>query len=116
MIKITKGTFGYFDGRRIIPTTEADGPQNWDPDLEARLVARGIAEYVGAEPKVEAEPEVEDDSLENKSAKELKAVAESMGLSTKGISKKQDLIALIEGAETVEDGEAPPAFEAADPV
>ena len=47
MVEIIKGTFGYFDGRRIIPVSAKDGPQNWDPDLEQRLVARGIAKYVG---------------------------------------------------------------------
>ena len=27
MIQIIKGTFGYYNGRKVIPITEADGPQ-----------------------------------------------------------------------------------------
>ena len=28
MIQITAGTFGYYNGRKVIPITNADGPQN----------------------------------------------------------------------------------------
>ena len=38
MIQIIKGTFGYYNGRKVIPITEADGPQKFDDELEARLV------------------------------------------------------------------------------
>ena len=39
MIQIIKGTFGYYNGRKVIPITEADGPQKFDDELEARLVS-----------------------------------------------------------------------------
>ena len=43
MIQIIKGTFGYYNGRKVIPITEADGPQKFDDELEARLVKEGVA-------------------------------------------------------------------------
>ena len=57
MIQIIKGTFGYYNGRKVIPITEADGPQKFDDELEARLVKEGVAKYIGeqAEP---AQPEM----------------------------------------------------------
>ena len=71
MIRIVKGTFGYFDGRRVVPVTAADGPQSYDPELEARLVSEGVAEYVAHEadhrvtvtPHVEVSVEVEADQI-----------------------------------------------------
>ena len=38
MIQIIAGTFGYYNGRKVVPITNADGPQKFDPELEARLV------------------------------------------------------------------------------
>ena len=37
MIQIIKGTFGYYNGRKIVFITEADGPQTFDPELEDEL-------------------------------------------------------------------------------
>lgn len=119
MVEIIKGTFGYFDGRRIIPVSAKDGPQNWDPDLERRLVARGIAKYVDEveeptqaateEPAEVAELQTEDIDISKMTVKQLKAVAEQMGIDTKNLKKKADLIAAIEDA-------APPAFDAEDAI
>ena len=47
MIQIIQGTFGYYNGRKVIPITEADGPQKFDDELEARLVKEGVAKYIG---------------------------------------------------------------------
>ena len=47
MIQIIKGTFGYYNGRKVIPITEADDPQKFDDELEARLVKEGVAKYIG---------------------------------------------------------------------
>ncbi len=118
MVEIIKGTFGYFDGRRVVPVTAKDGPQKWDPDLERRLVARGIARYVESEkpaqkpteaPVEVAEVEEETVDVENMTVKQLKAVAAQMGIDTKPLKKKADLIAAIEDA-------APPAFDAGDAI
>lgn len=122
MVEIIKGTFGYFDGRRVVPVTIKDGPQNWDHDLERRLVARGIARYVDAnepaqkpaeapmeEPVEVAELQTEEVDISKMTVKQLKAVAEQMGIETKNLRKKSDLIAIIEDA-------APPAFDAEDAI
>ena len=64
MIQIIAGTFGYYNGRKVVPITNADGPQKFDPELEARLVKQGVAKYVDEQPvapapaaKPEQEPE-----------------------------------------------------------
>ena len=50
MIEIIAGTFGYYNGRKVIPITKEDGPQQFDPELEARLVKQGVAKYVDEQP------------------------------------------------------------------
>ena len=47
--------------------------------------------------------------VENMTVKQLKAVAEQMGIDTKNLRKKADLIAVIEEA-------TPPAFDAGDAI
>ena len=62
MIQIIAGTFGYYNGRKVVPITNADGPQKFDPELEARLVKKGVAKYVDEKPVAPApaaEPERE---------------------------------------------------------
>ena len=54
MIQIIKGTFGYYNGRKVIPITEADGPQKFDDELEARLVKEGVAKYIGEQDPITA--------------------------------------------------------------
>lgn len=114
MIRIVKGTFGYFDGRRVVPVTAADGPQSYDPELEARLVSEGVAEYVAHEADhrvtvtphvdihidVEADPEPEADepALEDMTRAELAELAESYGIRP-GKMTKAKLIEAIEEAE-----------------
>ena len=50
MIQIIAGAFGYYNGRKVVPITNADGPQKFDPELEARLVKKGVAKYVDEKP------------------------------------------------------------------
>lgn len=58
MIQIIAGTFGYYNGRKIVPVTPESGPQKFDPELEARLVKEGVAEYVsGEEAKTPEDPD-----------------------------------------------------------
>ena len=54
MIQIIAGTFGYYNGRKVVPITNADGPQKFDPELEARLVKQGVAKYVDEQPEAPA--------------------------------------------------------------
>lgn len=112
MVVIIKGTFGYYDGHKVVPVSKADGPQKWDEALEARLVARGIARYVDEPEKAvqastahdEAAPAEKD--LAEMSYKELKALAKERGIT--GNLKKAELIAALE--------EEPPVFDAGDAI
>lgn len=129
MIQIIKGTFGYYNGRKVIPITEADGPQKFDDELEARLVKEGVAKYIGelGETAEQPAPAPGDDADEapeyNEDMKldELKEVAARYGVDASAMRKKADVIAAIEAtkAEQPDDGaddEEPPQIGAADPV
>lgn len=97
MIRIIKGTFGWFDGRRVRPVTAVDGPQDLGPDLEARLVAEGVAEYVGDAPEAEAPR-----GIDEMTRAELEDMARSMGVPI-GKKTKAELADAIEEAEKVPD-------------
>lgn len=133
MIQIIKGTFGYYNGRKVIPITEADGPQKFDDELEARLVKEGVAKYIGEqtaptpgddadEPAstntaVDEAPEYDEDMKLD----ELKEVAARYGVDASAMRKKADVIAAIEAAKAEQsddgtDDEEPPQIGAADPV
>ena len=60
MIQIIAGTFGYYNGRKVIPITNQDGPKQFDPELEARLVKEGVAKYVDAAPAQAEDPNTPD--------------------------------------------------------
>jgi hypothetical protein len=146
MIQIIAGTFGYYNGRKVVPITNADGPQKFDPELEARLVKKGVAKYVDEKPVAPApaaesvrEPAAtsETDGTpaapeydEDMKLDELKEVAAAYGVDASAMRKKADVIAAIDKAkaggeivdetgdneEPPEDDEAPPEIGAADPV
>lgn len=142
MIEIIAGTFGYYNGRKVIPITKEDGPQKFDPELEARLVKQGVAKYVGEQPaaptpaeKPEQEPEATPETGdapavpeydEDMKLDELKEVAAAYGVDASAMRKKADVIAAIEEAKSAtdeaaddgqsDDGEEPPQIGAADPV
>ena len=137
MIQIIKGTFGYYNGRKVIPITEADGPQKFDDELEARLVKEGVAKYIGELGETAEQPAPGDDADEPASTNtaadeaaeynedmkldELKEVAARYGVDASAMRKKADVIAAIEAtkAEQPDDGaddEEPPQIGAADPV
>ena len=130
MIQIIKGTFGYYNGRKVIPITEADGPQKFDDELEARLVKEGVAKYIGelGETAEQPAPAPGDDADEPASTNtaadeapeynedmkldELKEVAARYGVDASAMRKKADVIAAIEATKA----EQPPQIGAADPV
>ncbi len=141
MIQITAGTFGYYNGRKVIPITNADGPQKFDPELEARLVKEGVAKYVDEQPAAPAsstEPEQQPEGLtesggaanlpeydEDMKLDELKEVAAAYGVDASSMRKKADVIDAIEEAKAsaneadddqTGDNEEPPQIGAADPV
>ena len=114
MIRITKGKFLWFDGRRRRVMEPKDGAFRADDALEARLVAEGVAEYADAtdpapdqpepepapEPVAETEAEVEDTEpdLADMTRAELAELAESLGIKPGKLTKAK-LIAAIEEAE-----------------
>lgn len=129
MIQIIAGTFGYYNGRKVVPITNADGPQKFDPELEARLVKQGVAKYVDEQP--EAAPETDDAPTappeydEDMKLDELKEVAAAYGVDASAMRKKADVIAAIKVAKAAAneadddqtgDNEEPPQIGAADPV
>lgn len=142
MIQIIKGTFGYYNGRKVIPITEADGPQKFDDELEARLVKKRVAKYVDEQPvapvpaeKSEQDPDGAPETGETPAAPEydedmkldeLKEVAAAYGVDASAMRKKADVIAAIEEAKEAAgeaadddqtgDNEEPPQIGAADPV
>lgn len=137
MIQIIKGTFGYYNGRKVIPITEADGPQKFDDELEARLVKEGVAKYIGelGETAEQPAPAPGDDEPASTNAAadeapeynedmkldELKEVAARYGVDASAMRKKADVIAAIEAAKAEQpddgaDDEEPPQIGAADPV
>ncbi len=135
MIKIIKGTYGYFNGRKVIPVTEADGPQSFSAEIEARLVKKGVAVYVDKEPQnnpgqatgeqpADAAQVLEnDDELpaydESMKLSELKEIAAAYGVDASKARSKAEVIAMIESAQgedaVEDDGEEPPVFGAAMP-
>ena len=139
MIQIIAGTFGYYNGRKVVPITNADGPQKFDPELEARLVKEGVTKYIGEqdEPAEQPAPDHGDDADEPASTNtaadeapeydedmkldELKEVAARYGVDASAMRKKADVIAAIEAAKAEQpddgtDDEEPPQIGAADPV
>lgn len=123
MIQIITGTFGYYNGRKVIPITNADGPQKFDPELEARLVKKGVAKYVD-EIKNASDTNVIDNDpeySEKMKLEDLKKVATLYGVDASSMRKKTDVIEAIEEAKANEepssgDEESPPQLDAADPV
>lgn len=137
MIQIIAGTFGYYNGRKVVPITNADGPQKFDPELEARLVKEGVAKYIDAQPVdsdpadepekgLQGKPETDEAASlpeydEDMKLDELKEVAAAYGVDASAMRKKADIIAAIEAAKVENDDqtgdeELPPELDAADPV
>lgn len=111
MIKIINGVFGYNNGKTIIPKTSKDEPFECDAKVEKRLVAQGVAVYVGNGKSDQTE-------IKEPTRKELIALFKEMGLKGNPNSMKtEDLKTKIaEAAELVEDeevdtDEGTPTFE-----
>lgn len=57
MIKIVRGTYGYWNGRYVEPKTEKDAPFELEAEKEKRLVDKGVAVYVVEPTNVEISEE-----------------------------------------------------------
>lgn len=141
MVIITKGTFGWFDGRVTHLLTKASGPVSLDPGLERRLVYEdGIAQYVDGSEPIDAEvvetviktaapqlaqgcPYTDPKEMDYKSSeftfKDLGILLENMGVDAAVIKKlksKASRISYIDKwIDEAEGDDQPPAFEAVDP-
>ncbi len=100
MIQIIAGTFGYNNGRKVIPITSADGPIELDPVLEARLVAKKVAVYVTPDAE-ETKAETDELPTYNPDMKlaDLQAAAAAYGVNASAMRRKADVIAAIEAAQ-----------------
>jgi len=100
MIQIIAGTFGYNNGRKVIPITSADGPIELDPALEARLVAKKVAVYVTPDAE-ETKAETDELPAYNPDMKlaDLQAAAAAYGVDASAMRKKADVIAAIEAVQ-----------------
>ncbi len=141
MIRIIKGVYGHVPNPKagiVVPKTSKDEPFSLSPEQEKRLVSIGVAEYVNA-PAAPAIPEPEDvdstpeaeipageagndgPTLNEMSAKELREYGKELGLTFRVGMTKAEMREAIEAAEAAaeaeaEDGEVPPAFDAAEAV
>lgn len=111
MIKIIKGYYGYKQGNSIIPKSSKDAPFECDKAEEARLVKLGVAEYVKAEAKVEADGDAPSEELytDKTSFDELKEIAKKLGATDeelKPIKSKAQAKELIDKlADEIAEGE-----------
>lgn len=111
LISINRGTFGYFDGRKIVPKTKESGPFECDDRLAERLVSQGVAEYADG---TAAEGNTDSDLGSMKKA-QLVEIAEGLGIETYG-KTKAELIGEIEdaGEHEADQSDGAPVIEAAE--
>lgn len=99
MIRIIKGVYGFVSKDGVVqPKTVKDAPFSMDAEKEARLVEKGVAEYVKTEPEPEAVAVEPAEEVKPEKKPEKKA-----GRSRKKAKKKE------------ETDEEPPVLEAAVP-
>ena len=121
MIRIISGVYG--DGMK----RASDGPFCLSEKEEARLVARGVAEYVGGEPApVPTElPELPEGVIPiseysvNSSLAELREVAKLCGITFKVGMSKSDMVAALDAhiaANTVDEAEPVSEGDAEEPM
>lgn len=109
IIRIKRGTFGYFDGRKIVPKTKESGPFECDDRLAERLVSQGVAEYA------DGSADDRDGDLESLKKAQLVEIAEGLGIETAG-KTKAELIGEIEdaGEHDAAQSDDAPVIEAAE--
>lgn len=103
MIKMIAGVYGSWDGKKITRFTSKDGPFELSAEKEARLVNRGVAEYVNNEAtkKDEATQKPEGNALPpsyNKDMKliELQEIAKVYGVDASKMRSKVEVVAAID--------------------
>ena len=110
-IKIVSGGYGHCENGHNVLKTSGDGYFSVDDDEAARLVGLGMAAYeVEPERHVATAPEGENPaedtgapSLNDMTVKQLKELAESMGIDAAKMRTKAELISAIAAKNAAED-------------
>lgn len=113
MIRLISGVYGAEDGMR----RPKDGPFSLTDNEEARLVSRGVAEYVFDRTTLPAAPSHAENVNamrydEGMTMKQLRGIADYLGLDTSKLRSKRDVVKLLDAHfASAEAGEEPPEEE-----
>ena len=101
MIRIIAGTFGWIGTGRMEAINAKSGPRTLPPDVEARLVAEGIAEYVHddvSKEKTMSKPNAQEELLpgvptfETMTKAQLASAMDDAGLRRTGTMAKKEMV------------------------
>lgn len=97
MIKLISGVYGAEDGMK----RPKDGPFSLTDNEEARLVSRGVAEYVFDRTTLPAATSRDEDVNairydEGMTMKQLRGIADYLGLDTSKLRSKRDVVKLLD--------------------
>ena len=113
MIRLISGVYGAEDGMK----RPKDGPFSLTDNEEARLVSRGVAEYVFDRPTLPAAPSRTESVNairydEGMTMKQLRGIADYLGLDTSKLRSKRDVVKLLDAHfASAGTGEEPPEEE-----
>lgn len=113
MIRLISGVYGAEDGMK----RPKDGPFSLTDNEEARLVGRGVAEYVFDRTTLPAAPSRAESVNairydEGMTMKQLRGIADYLGLDTSKLRSKRDVVKLLDAHfASAGTGEEPPEEE-----
>ena len=113
MIRLISGVYGAEDGMK----RPKDGPFSLTDNEEARLVSRGVAEYVFDRTTLPAAPSRTERANairydEGMTMKQLRGIADYLGLDTSKLRSKRDVVKLLDAHfASAGTGEEPPEEE-----
>lgn len=113
MIRLISGVYGAEDGMK----RPKDGPFSLTDNEEARLVSRGVAEYVFDRTTLPAAPSRTESANairydEGMTMKQLRGIADYLGLDTSKLRSKRDVVKLLDAHfASAGTGEEPPEEE-----
>jgi hypothetical protein len=110
LVKIINGVYGHYTEGKVVRKDKKSEPFDLEPDKAARLVSKGVAEYVYEVPVAVDEVEVPD--LENMTVSQLRAIGKQMGITFKVGTTKAEMVEAL-SAEAVEPEEIAEATEPA---
>lgn len=113
MIRLISGVYGAEDGMK----RPKDGPFSLTDNEEARLVSRGVAEYVFDRTTLPAAPSRTESANairydEGMTMKQFRGIADYLGLDTSKLRSKRDVVKLLDAHfASAGTGEEPPEEE-----